>query len=684
MQDNRPVAFDVIEKLHQLDISNTYTTLDTPADFKRVMKQYKDYTEVALDTETTGIDTITAKCLGYSFSFEPHVAYWVPIKADPQMKRLQRIINKRVVVFFNAGYDIAIIEKYGIKIEDDKIRDVMIACFFRDIPNYKRKAGLKIQAQEILQCETVELKDILKINRNVQKVAKNDVNFTELKPWQQRVYGCQDADVTMQLWLHDEIKAAIASMPDIWQLEHRLIRPMMKMYKNGVGVDLKKVDELDSILKEECDKCNAAVSNVIVNSNSDVCTVNKDGIVTFKHPELARLTKKKGFNLGSFMQRQYLLFDILNLPRTQPTKTGFSTDHDALESIEHEHDIIPVMMRYNQLVSRRNSYTKKIPRIIHPIDKRIHPSLWATGVKSGRFSCSDPNMQGISRDHAKDDPVHIRQIFVPAKGNLITAADYSQIELRIAASLSNEPKLCMAYNKGNIDIHRQTASEIFDVPFNNVTADQRDAAKTTNFSILTGISAYTLSARNKHIIPTPTMAQDLINNWFDAYKHLATWIKLQKQTARMCGSIKTYFGRIRPFPDIKRPREEIIQQRIQNLSNKEWIKAVDFAELHDIATRSLVAGFERQALSHVIQGTAADIMKMSIINVDNRIKREKMPILMILTVHDELLFEHPANIVDEVHDMLQDVMTFKQGTFGKNWVPLTVDIKSGKNWDEAH
>jgi DNA polymerase-1 len=313
---------------------------------------------------------------------------------------------------------------------------------------------------------------------------------------------------------------------------------------------------------------------------------------------------------------------------------------------------------------------------------RVHPSLWATGVKSGRFSCSNPNMQGVSKDHADDDIVQIRELFVPAKGNVLTAADYSQIELRIAASLSQEPVWCDAYNAGDIDMHTQTASKMYKVPFTKVIKDQRDIAKTVNFSILIGISAYTLSAHNRKTIPTQEVAQGLIDSWFDALPRLTEWIDEIKRRARVRGEMKTYFGRIRPFPEIRNPKPESIARRIKSLREREWAQDKDYDELVDIAIRSLLASFERKALSHIIQGTAADIMKIAILNVDKALRKEKMPVKMLLTVHDELLFEHTPKISDEFHALLQETMTFKQ--LGPGWVPLTVDIGCGANWAEAH
>ena len=669
-----------IQVLKQWDVMSRYEEITCTSDLDRLVRTSTKIEEMSLDTETTGVDTITAKGLGYSFSFEEHVAYWVPLKVDPQLKLLAQLVKGKRVIMFNAGYDLAIVEKYGVKIPDKMVRDVMIACFFRDIPNYRHNAGLKAQAHLILSLPTVELKEIIMANTGVSKVKDDEVDFTTLEPWQQRVYGCQDADITMMLWKDKSIQAAVAMMPEIWDLEHQIIRPVMEMYQHGVGIDLKLCAEFDTRLEAACDDLSRQAHKFALKECATV--KNEDGTVTFANEELARLTKKKGLNLGSFKQKQILLFDELKVPTTRRVASGFSTDQEALSDIEGEHDIIPIVMQYNKLVSRCNSYTKKLPGMVNEATGRIHPSLWPTGVKSGRFSCSNPNMQGVTKDHAEGDIVQIRELFVPAKGNVLTAADYSQIELRIAASLSQEQVWCKAYNAGNVDVHTQTAAGMYNVPFDKVTKDQRDIAKTANFSILTGISAYTLSARNRKTIPTQEMAQNLIDSWVNTMPRLTEWIGEVKRRARVNSEAQTYFKRVRPFPEIRDPKPEHIAQRIEWFKERAWSADKSYDDLRDIAIRSITAGFERKALSHVIQGTAADIMKIAIVRVHRAIKKSKLPVKLLLTVHDELLFEHPKKVTKQVHQLLRDNMTFEK--IGPGWVPLTIDIGCGKNWAEAH
>ncbi len=679
-KEEKSIECATIQILKQWDLMSAYTEITTVRELNRIAQEHKNTTEISLDTETTGLDTITAKCLGYSFSFEPHVAYWVPIKVDPQLKALNRLVKGKTVIFFNAGYDLAIIEKYGVKIPDKKVRDVMIACFFRDISGYHRAAGLKAQAQTILSLPTVELKNIIIANTGAKKLKDDEIDFTLLELWQQRVYGCQDADITMQLWQEKSIQDAVKMMPEIWELEHQVIRPVMEMYKHGVGVDLKKVAESDALLAHECKKCREKVEQIAFRECETI--TNDDGNVTFINPEFARLTKKKGLNLGSFRQKQMLLFDELDLPRTYRIASGWCTGQRALAGIEDSHEIIPLIMRYAKMNARRNSYTKKIPRLINVVTGRIHPSLWQTGTKSGRFSCSNPNMQGISLDQEENDPAKIREAFVPAKGNVMTAADYSQIELRISASLSHESLWYDAYCAGNIDVHQQTAAEIYKTPFEEVTEAQRKIAKVINFSILTGIGEYALSARNKRTIPTREAARKLIDGWFNAVPKLAIWLDSIKKQAHRQKEMRTFFGRIRPFPEINNPKPDTIAQFIENVRSADWTHGMDEETLKKRAYEALISSYERKAVSHIIQGTAADLMKIALVRVRRAIRKEKMPVKMILTVHDELLFEHSPKIINEFHPLLKEAMEFKKLADG--WVPLTIDIGYGKSWAEAH
>ena len=681
MGENKPQAFLLLE---QMDKNADYIAVKSTKklrEFVTALNHEQKGKLIAFDTETTGVDVITDRCLGYSFSLKPHTAYWVSIRIDPTLCHLKRLLNKRTVIMFNAGFDLAIIERYGIVIPDAKVCDVMIGCFFRDVLEYKHNAGLKKQAELILSHPSVTLAEIMEANLGT-KPDKNQIDFTSLTPDQQRIYAAQDADITLRLWQHKSIQDAIEQSPVIWELEHQMIRPAMEMHRNGVKISVPTMERLDAILEKECEQCNVdALKLALCDCKTRKATEQEYGNRVFINEKLARLTKKQGLNLGSTTQKQILLFDELKLPHTRKTATGYSCDQEALGEIEDKHPIIPILMRYSKLVSRRNSYTKKLPTLVHPVDGRVHPSLWSTGVKSGRWSCSNPNFQGISKDSSEDDPVHIREGIVAEKGHVLTSMDYSQIELRIAGSLSQEPVWCKAYHIGTIDVHKQTAAEMWGITLDKVAKHMRDTAKTANFSILTGIGAQTLSARNRKTIPTVEDAQDLIDRWLEALPTLKDWIRRIHARVRLEGQMTTVAGRIRPFPDARKPNEQLMLQRIGDFKTRPWAANKTYAELCTIARRAIVSSCERKALSHIIQGTAADIMKEAINRVRAELLREKMPVKMLLTVHDSLLFEHVPYITDEFHALLCETATFP--AYRKNWVPLTVGIGVGKSWAEA-
>jgi DNA polymerase-1 len=599
------------------------------------------------------------------------------------MKLLKELIKGKDIIFFNAGYDLPIIRKYRCNVPEERVKDVMIACHLHDINGYKRNAGLKAQAEQWLSLPTVEMIDIISANLG-KKIKKDEIDFLLLTLEQQRIYGCQDADITLMLWQLPSIQKAVEKAGEIWTLENEVIQPVIEMEKNGIGCDLKIVAQIDKILETECGKCSEQVHTMALRD----CATHKDdeGAVCFDNEELQRLSKKKGLNLGSFKQKQILLFDELHMPHTRKTDTGYSTDSRAMVEIEGEHDIIPLIMRYNQLNSRRNSFTKtKLAKLADPVTGRIHPSLWSTGTKSGRFSCSNPNLQGVSKDHKDGDPAQLRTCFIPSRGNILTAADYSQIELRIPASLCHEPVLYDAYMAGNVDVHAQTACSMYDVTLENVESWMRDISKIANFSILNGISGYTLSARNRHTLPTAQDGIDIIDKWWAALPVLNRWANEIKRQIRVHGEAVTFFGRVRPLPDAVCPSVEIVAETVQNLMKRPWTRNKTYEEVAAVARRNLVLAAERQGLSHVVQGTAADIMKIALVRMHRAIQKDRPTrkhVKMILTVHDELLFDHPPEMSNDFYPMIREAMEFKQ--LAEGWVPLVVDIGSGANWAIAH
>jgi len=665
-----------IQKLRYIDSISHYMTIDRPDLFMALIKRAAKFDEVAVDTETTGLDILTASILGYSLSFESGKAFWIPIKADPQLKNFQLIIKNKLLIFFNANYDLAIIERHLGTQLPNKFVDVQIGCFFRDIENYKRNAGLKTQSHLILNVPVVELKELLLENAGKTPKAKIEIDFTQLADWQQRVYGCQDADITMQLWRHKEIQTAIARMPKIWDIEHELIRVVMSMSKNGIGIDLKLLAEFGDYINTECEKYQqSAIDMILENPKSGQPIAKLDSEtkqISFKNEELQRLTAKTGLNLGSPAQKSILLYEELGL------SGGPSTDAQSLERLADKHPLIPILQQYAKLATRRSLYTKKLPELVHPITKRLHPSLWATGARTGRFSCSKPNLQAVSGDQEEKSQVQIRKVFVAAKGNVLTVADYNQIELRIAASLSQESILLAAYNN-NEDVHTKMACKLFGVQ--TPTPVQRHIAKTANFEILYGIGAKTMFQGHRDIIKSEAVAQKIIEDWLSALPRLRSWIEATKYRAHKQEFAKTLFGRIRPLPNINNPNQSLINEKMVDYRKESWAKDCTTQDLYEIATRSIIHGSERQAVSHVVQGTAADVMKQAMIRTSVAIDKSGLDIKILLTVHDELLFEHSPKITKQVHKLVNESMTVAK--LAEGWTELPIAIGSGKNWFEA-
>jgi DNA polymerase-1 len=689
--------------LEQWDAMSTYRTIKDIKEFLIFeLPTYIPYGEIAVDTETTGLDLVSDRVLEYSFSFRPHEAFRVPIECDPGFKLLRALIENRTVIFYNAEFDTGMIENHTKKPIIKQCQDVATACFFNDISGYSLRSGLKAQAEHLLSLPTVELKDIIEDNTGKRPKKTDKIDYSSLSEWQKTIYGCQDADITLQLWQDERIQAAKHSMINIWDLEHALIRPTLEMMQNGLPLDVNACEIADKQLETACEDCKLQIQHIInripeeagqklievtrTKREKGKARVQACEKITVQVPvieELQRLIGKKGFNPGSTKQKNLLLFTMLELPTTRKTKTGYSCDSEELENMDTDHPIIEYLLKHSHSKTRRSNYTTKLPGLVNPVTGCVHPSLWKN-KKTGRYSCSDPNLQSVSRDQEKEAVVSIRSLFRAQKGELLTAADYSQIELRIAASFSQEPTWCDAYH-GDLDVHAATAKMIKHIltgkPLASITITdkERQDAKTANFSILYGISPKVFARKNKMKLQD---AEVLIQGWFDALTNVTKWIGAVHNTAAQQGFIKTFFGRLRPLPDINHPTEKRIQLKVQDFLERDWAANKDWHDLRQIAIRSIQGSCARKALSHRVQGTAADIMKISIVNVRNAIRKHRMhPLKMCLTVHDELVFRHPASMVDEVHPFLKETMEFPKVADG--WVPLPVDVGSGENWSEC-
>jgi DNA polymerase-1 len=350
------------------------------------------------------------------------------------------------------------------------------------------------------------------------------------------------------------------------------------------------------------------------------------------------------FLVSSPKQLQRILFEKLKLSPVKKTKTGFSTDEKVLEQLSAQHELPAAILAYRRLAKLKSTYVDALPRLVNPETGRIHPSFHQTGAATGRLSCTDPNLQNIPI--RTEEGVRIREAFIPAEGMTLLSADYSQVELRILAHYSGDESLIDAFEKGE-DVHRRTAAEVAGIDPNTVTAEQRARAKAINFGIIYGSTAFGIA--NQLGIASAD-AQATIDTYFERYRGVRRFLDETIRRAREEGFVRTLLGRRRWLPDLA-SRNRVLRQ----------------------------AG-ERMAVNTVIQGTAADLIKKTMVEVHEALAAEAPEVRMILQVHDELVFEVPTGVVDPIRERVRDIM---QGVYALR-VPLDVDVGVGATWREAH
>jgi len=443
------------------------------------------------------------------------------------------------------------------------------------------------------------------------------MTFDQVELWKARDYSCEDADVTFQLFHLLFPKLKEGGSEKLFEeVEMPLSIVLAKIEMNGVKID---VDLLNDFSKE------------------------------IEHQLLRKMEQIHGiagevFNINSSQQLGKILFDKLKLPVIKKTKTGYSTDMEVLEKLSLHHDLPLEIIGYRNLSKLKSTYIDTLPKLLHPETGRVHTSYNQTVTATGRLSSSDPNLQNIPI--RTDEGNRIRRAFVPEKGFVIVSADYSQIELRILAHLSSDEVLIEAF-RNDEDIHSRTASEIFGVPMNGVTPLMRREAKVINFGIIYGMSAYGLSQQLKK---EPKVAQVYIDEYFKKYTGVQAYIQISLEEARKKGYVTTLLNRRRYLPEI------------------------------NSQTMAIRQASERMAINTPLQGTAADMIKVAMIRIQNRLEELHLSTKMIMQVHDELVFEVPEGEMESTLPMIRDEME----TVMELSIPLKVSISSGKNWAEAH
>ncbi|KGM54209.1 DNA polymerase I [Lysobacter daejeonensis GH1-9] len=599
-----------------------YETVLTEAQLAAWIDKLQAADEFAFDTETDSLDPMRANLVGVSFAVRTGEACYIPLAHDypgapPQLGRDATLAALRPLLA-DAGkrklgqhgkYDLHVLRRHGVDVAG-YADDTMLESFVYNATATRH--DMDSLAKRYLGYETIKYEQV------AGKGAKA-IRFSQVAIDDATRYAAEDADVTLRL--HRVLSAKLAAEPALEQVYREIEMPLVpvlaRVEANGVKVD-----------GDELRRQSADLSKRMLAAQQ-------------KATELAGRT----FNLDSPKQLGALLFDELKLPALVKTPGGApSTNEEALEAIADQHELPRVILEYRGLAKLRSTYTDKLPEMVNPDTGRVHTSYHQAGAATGRLASSDPNLQNIPI--RTDDGRRIRRAFVAPEGRQIVACDYSQIELRIMAHLSEDAGLLRAFAAG-ADIHRATAAEVFGKTIDEVSGNERRAAKAINFGLMYGMSAFGLA---KQLGIGRGEAQDYIALYFDRYPGVREFMERTRAQARERGYVETVFGR--------RLYLDNIHARNQGLR----------------------AGAERAAINAPMQGTAADIIKRAMIDIDGWLAGHRDRALMVLQVHDELVFEVDANFVptllEEVSGRMSAAATLR--------VPLVVDSGTGQNWDEAH
>ena len=570
----------------------------------------------SLDTETTSIEALDAKLVGLSFSTEDFRAWYVPVSRETEKaKKILEIFRpvyenpKILKVGQNLKYDLTVLANYGIHLSGP-LFDTMLAHY---LIQPELRHNMDYLAEIYLNYKTIHIEELIGPKGRGQK------NMGDLEPKDIYKYACEDADVTLRLMKPLAKELRKNSLEEVFQnIEMPLMPVLARMERNGVVLDTDTLKEVEN------------------DFTLRLQTLEKDIYELAGHE----------FTINSPRQVGEVLFGELKLSeKVKKTKSGqYSTSEEVLRDLHSKHPIVQKILDYRGLKKLLSTYVEALPKLINPATGHIHTSFNQAVTATGRLSSSNPNLQNIPV--RGEDGREIRKAFIPEAGEIFFSADYSQIELRIMAHLSGDEHMIEAFNAGH-DVHAATAARIFHKDIKDISKDERRKAKTANFGIIYGISAFGLAER---MDVSRTEAKELIDSYFEMYPKIKDYISKAVDTAREKGYIETEFGRRRYLPDIN-------------------------------SRNAVVRGYaERNAVNAPIQGTAADIIKIAMIRVQQRLDAEGCKARMMLQVHDELNFSVPTDEFDKVKRIVIEEM---QGAY-KMSVPLEADCGEGKNWLEAH
>ncbi|CAH5524923.1 MULTISPECIES: DNA polymerase I [Serratia] len=618
------VAAEAPKALAEAKLSQDgYVTILDEATFTDWLARLKKADVFAFDTETDGLDTLTANLIGLSFAIAPGEAAYLPVAHDyldapAQLDRayvleaLKPLLEdeKALKVGQNLKFDMSLLARYGIEMRGIAY-DTMLESYVLD--SVGGRHDMDSLADRYLGHKTITFEEIA-------GKGKNQLTFNQIALEQAAPYAAEDADVTLQLHLSmwPQLKQSAELLTVFNEIEMPLLPVLSHIERTGVLID-----------------------PAILSAHSQELAKRLAELEAQAH-ELA----EEPFNLASTKQLQAILYEKQKLPVLKKTPGGApSTNEEVLAELALDYPLPKVILEYRGLAKLKTTYTDKLPLMINPVSGRVHTSYHQAVTATGRLSSSDPNLQNIPVRN--EEGRRIRQAFIAPEGYRIVAADYSQIELRIMAHLSQDEGLLKAFAEGK-DIHRATASEVFGVPLDKVTGEQRRSAKAINFGLIYGMSAFGLARQLG--IPRGE-AQRYMDLYFERYPGVLDYMERTRQQASEQGYVSTLDGRRLYLPDVRS-------------SNAMRRKAA-----------------ERAAINAPMQGTAADIIKRAMIEVDAWLQGQEKPLVRaIMQVHDELVFEVHESVIDEASQRIRQLM---EGSMTLA-VPLKVDVGVGMNWDEAH
>ena len=604
----------------QSDLRDTkYSIVNNKKDFMRLKKSLSRIKEFSLDLETTSINALDAEIVGIAISYNSEEGFYIPLSHETDidqldlnyvLENLKEILESSKIkkIGQNLKYEILVFKNYSINLGGIYF-DTMVASHFLD--SSLQSYSLDNLSRRFLDHKMLSYKDITKIE-------KKEISFKQVPVDVAMNYACEDSDITYKLYCIFKDKLLDKDLlVQFHKNEMPFVSVLANLESNGVFIDSKKINDISAKFEKKINK----IEKTIYKS------------VGYE------------FNINSTLQLRDILFDKLKLKPFKKTKKGeFSTDSESLQSIENQHSIVKELLAYRFYSKLKSTYLDSLPELINVNSNRVHTSYNQTGTSTGRLSSSNPNLQNIPIK--TDEGKQIRESFSsPKNDSVIISADYSQIELRLLAHFSGDPTMLKSY-KNNEDIHLNTASEIFEVPINKITSQQRSLAKTINFGIIYGIGPKRLSLQIDSDIKT---AKEYIEKYFSRYSRVKNYFEDTISFTRENGYIETILNRKRYLKDI---------------NSKNFI---------------LRSANERAAINTPIQGSAADVIKLAMINI-NQDKELKNYAKLVIQVHDELVFECKK---DKVEYVSKKVKNYMENSI-KIKVPLKVDINKGQSWSDAH